>query len=455
MSDEKVTGLASLPLELFDKILSMLDSVYTLGQFVRTSRFIYGRFNAEKAVLIWRALQRELGPGVIDAKILYTFEYAEPNPDNLYHYHGQVRNIARIYISMVRGLGVWSRPVVHIPTPYQLTEFAHALYKMNKIADLYIATQLQTFRRYVEKHVSSNESVLAAAAPLTPTERHRVLRALYRRQIVSNAWAPTRRHERYESWEEEDIISMGNINIDGREHDTREVSLGILAAFEPWGTQQVDHINLFLGRLCIALDRLTYDPPPPFYPILPQYSVSANREVKFGNMYARSSSYLVQYIKAHPDLVEEAVRILSSQAELPPDHESLQNPYLDRYGLFPLTYRFQRRRYDLIPHPETKGWEEDLKSIDFAGDEDPDADAGGTPWAWPDALNGHYVNWYGEALHMLPSLAGEDEETKLERRERAYRWRWAGFCFWDRERVEALKKLDEFKEFKRGWVGNP
>jgi hypothetical protein len=70
------------------------------------------------------------------------------------------------------------------------------------------------------------------------------MRAFYRRQIVSNAWASTRRPALRGHL---DSIAFSNTSTEqGR-------SLGLFAAFQPWDMQHIDHANYFVMSLCCAL----------------------------------------------------------------------------------------------------------------------------------------------------------------------------------------------------------
>jgi hypothetical protein len=67
------------------------------------------------------------------------------------------------------------------------------------------------------------------------------------------------------------------------------------------------------------------------------------------------------------------------------------------------------------------------------------------PYGWLDALRGRYVRWFGEVLHCFPGwLSGKNDCRPFERSTFCELWRHAGFCLWERERVEALKGLGMF-----------
>lgn len=207
-----------------------------LCNLIITSRFVYRRFEGQKRPIILRVLENELGPVLTDAKFLRLFPYADPggSPENWIMYWDGIHAMAAAYRDMLGsggcGGGGGDMPV---PSFAELTQLCHTLHKMNFLASTYVAAQLRSF---------GGEG--PATAPLSCTERLRVLQAFYRRQIVCNAWAPTRREPR---WTDRDTAAIGNTS------DHQGVRLGLFAAFEPWELQQVDHANYFITRLCAAL----------------------------------------------------------------------------------------------------------------------------------------------------------------------------------------------------------
>lgn len=85
--------------------------------------------------------------------------------------------------------------------------------------------------------------------------------------------------------------------------------------------------------------------------------------------------------------------------------------------------------------------------IDFTGD---NVDL--PPFGWVDALDVHYVNWFGEALHSeVATTSYNSPELSLARINSLELWVAAGFALWDRWRVEAIKELDQMR-FRTGWI---
>ena len=234
-NEDKSSYIHALAPELMFCILYEIDSLRALSNFIIASRSVHECFKSRRDPTILRVLQNELGPILKDASFLNLLPYANPgsSTESWITYWDRVHNMAAVYKNMLDGDGRYRRGIdVTILSSEGLTQLCYTLHDMKFLASIYITEQLRSF--------GNN----AATALPTPTERLRVLRAFYRRQIVCNAWAPTMREP---SWMEQDFAAISNTS----EH--QGVRLGLFAAFEPWELQQVDHIENFVLRLCAAL----------------------------------------------------------------------------------------------------------------------------------------------------------------------------------------------------------
>jgi hypothetical protein len=126
--------------------------------------------------------------------------------------------MAGVYRDMLSGGGGQGVRGDPSPPPFrELTELCRTLHLINFITDTYVTAQLAWFDLV-------GGGGTPATAPLSRLERHRVMRAFYRRQIVSNAWASTRRPAH---WDDQDSYALGNTSTEqGR-------SLCLFAAFKP------------------------------------------------------------------------------------------------------------------------------------------------------------------------------------------------------------------------------
>lgn len=406
--------LGALAPELFDKILFELDTIRDLASFVVTARFVYHRFELRRRNILFRVLQNELGPTLTDARFLFVFPYSDPADE--VRYYDWIHIMAGVYREMLRGEGD-PEP----PTLPELTELCQTLRWVNFITDIYATAQLGWFN-------FCGGGGTPATAPLSHRERRRVMRAFYLRQIVSNAWAPTRRLAR---WSDRDSDAFGNSS---REPDKK--SLGLFSAFKPWDLQHVDHVNVFTMRLCRALVCHA-----------PEEGASEISPRQFGDLYARLD-YLVRYLQAYPGVARVAIGDIQSEIVHPRD-ESLHQEFVHRYQLLPLTCIWQEQRAQLFPDPILEKQEQNPLEMDHRVGDDP----GHVPFGWSDALQGRYVHWYGSGLTVIPWLPPwESREKDWAHTSLVSRWRYGGFALWDRERVEALKKLKRFEALQRGFI---
>jgi hypothetical protein len=97
---------------LFDKILSEINAIRDLAQFIPTARFVYQRFRVQRRVVLFRVLQNELGPVLADARFLFVFPYSDTIDCGKYMerlsvmtaiYHGMLRGAAKDGIAPLQG----------------------------------------------------------------------------------------------------------------------------------------------------------------------------------------------------------------------------------------------------------------------------------------------------------------------------------------------------------------
>ena len=260
MADASCSCLGALPAELVDIISLKIDSVRALASFITTSRFIYQCFEPHKRAILFRVLQNELGPVLMDALFLSEFPCADPRDLGYYDW---IHAMAAVYKDMLggdSGMGGGSEGGTAAPNLLGLTTLCRTLHQINFVAETYVAAQLRSFGGEGPRIRTVSGS--ATCAPLSRTERLRVLRAFNRRQIVSNAYAPTKRYRRpymFLHWFDEDTAAITNTGTLSDQHTWRP---GLFDAFGPWEVQQIDHANHFITRLCVAL-RLARQPEEP------------------------------------------------------------------------------------------------------------------------------------------------------------------------------------------------
>jgi hypothetical protein len=433
--------------EVIGHVYAELDSLRTLGSFIATCRYIYQCFENQRGALITRILQKELGPVLTDAKFLCLFPYMEPRDMELWD---RIHAAAGLYRDMLNGVRQGegegdgddsnNNNNNNMPSFKELTQICRTFYEMRYLVNTYITAQ----------QLSWGGGGIVAAPP-SRVEWLRVLRAFYRRQILCNAWAPTRRDE---SWLEKDMVAISNTS----DHQGR--SLGLCAAFpEPWELQQVDHIDHFVLRLCMALHlETTKQDGANVTSGLPMADrVPVIDQAKFGCLYSHVD-HLVRYMREHPTIANAALLALPSLPKLfsneIPGAAPAYSGFAQRCNLPFLRFGWQSHRSEILPDPARDGSEQGQQqegsrpTVSFVRDavETP-------PFGWVDALDGRYLNWFGEALHSSPgTLMPTDGEAFDARYIPLELWRAAGFTLWDRWRVEALKEQDQTRLLRTGWI---
>jgi hypothetical protein len=135
-------------------------------------------------------------------------------------------------------------------------------------------------------------------------------------------------------------------------------------------------------------------------------------EAEFGYLFSHVDC-LVRYMREHLSLTDAALRALPSLPRLSsredPDAAPAHSQFVQRYSLLCLRFGWQAHRSDSFPDPARDQRELLLQEdggIDFVRDA---LDL--PPFGWVDALDGRYVNWFGEALGSIPRTPVPDEET--------------------------------------------
>ena len=146
--------------------------------------------------------------------------------------------------------------------------------------------------------------------------------------------------------------------------------LGLFGTLEPWEMQQIDHVDLFITHLCLAL-QCHHDCPHQFHRL---------RE---------HLHRLVAFLRTHPDLTTRAVRDLAAGDEKLEQQgcARVYDQWVSPYQLTPLRFSWQAHRALGFPDParDRRYWGE-LAVVPYVGDGLELA-----PYGWWDALRGRDV----------------------------------------------------------------
>ncbi|KAK4118232.1 hypothetical protein N657DRAFT_667272 [Parathielavia appendiculata] len=328
--------LGGLPSELFDEILFEINSIRDLAHFIATARFVYQRFRVQRRAVLFRVLQNELGPVLAHARFLFVFPY--PGPTD------QVRYIQWLRL-MASNIPIQGDALPHLE---ELRALCRTLHQINLIADMYVTARLASFDL-------GGGSGTPATAPLPPLERRRVVRSFYRRQILSNAWAATRRPKH---WTPEDTAASSNSST----HQAEELANR--------------HADVFITRLCLALvhhSPRTADEAPRIPPR------------QFDKLFAHLHR-LIHYLQTHRCVAERAARDLAAAVELA-HCARLRDEYVNPYQMTSLRLAWQEAdRAASFPDPVTYKWDWDGLVVPYVGD-----GLNLAPYGWMDALGGSCI----------------------------------------------------------------
>ncbi|KAH6617480.1 hypothetical protein F5144DRAFT_520579 [Chaetomium tenue] len=428
--------LSALPLELFDMVMMELDTIRDLANFVSTTRFAYQRFIIQRRTILFRVLENELGPALPDARFLLVFSASsisdQTRDDKCEKYWDWIHVMGGVYRGMLPqnelppNMRNDARADPGLPRIDELISLCRTLHHVNFLTDTYIATQLGFFS------LAGGDGTPATAPPSRP-ERQRIMRAFYRRQIVSNAWAPTRHSLPGRDWGGDFVALLETRTDPGRR-------LGLLASLGPWELQLVDHVDHFIMRLGRAIVHRAAEAA-----AQGRGDEIAAAHVKYPNL---DLACLVRYLRLYPDVAAAATDDLQAERE-PPAGDEDEFSELGEY-LYPFEVCWYECLWEVFDLETDRTVQEWFWISDVVVRDRLDQ----VPYGWSDAMAGRYGPCYGRGLHRVSPWPprvdfGESEERHFFRIEL---WRLAGFALWDQKRIEALKKLKRFENLKTGFV---
>ncbi|KAK0663413.1 hypothetical protein QBC41DRAFT_234616 [Cercophora samala] len=424
--------LRSLPNEMISAVICELGSVHDLVNLITTCRALYENFRCRKQHHLFCILQNSLGPV---APLAVFISYNGYNSAHIYDHEASSNTESWDKISLLackHSSFVYENAKTPLRALVQqsrgdMKSICTDLYTMEFLVDLYIETRLQSF----------GLSKAACAQP-SRTERMRVLMAFYRRQLLCNVWAPTERAKAMPStWMvayREEIIAISNTTMDEVDDDSSDIGrpLGLLEPFEEWEQQQIDHINVFVSRLCAALC------------IAADAHNSPIPENLLGEMMCKATS-LVHYLRVNKTIADVAIAKVTCLPEAlldgPINRPGKDHPYLpliDKYSLPFFISEWHLRRIRLCPD-EVRG---EGYYVRFTGDslESP-------PFGWVNAFNEWCENWVGRTFAGEKGVVSDGYRDIAD----AYWWdeypvaffRVAGLSMWDRSRIYGIKRLPQ------------
>jgi hypothetical protein len=269
----------------------------------------------------------------------------------------------------------------------------------------------------------------ATVGPLTAAERRRIARALLRHQVLAR-------------------IEYGDcrLRVEDGQHLPRETAMmhKFLGLFRPWETEQLAEVHAFLQ------DMVWYAFPRPLSIV-----EECSRVMTPSERARKAAIYDLRLI--HHGLV-------ARQARGATDPFAALRPRQSAWSQMVLAAPFQFLRAGPVPTEETRPhnvtpscrrlrdelYQREDAMPPLVPTEDDDA---APPFAWVDAHGALDCQRWGHQVHREVLREGQEDTTTLQRSwisENLDKWRWLGFVFWDRARVELLKT--QMPVYETGWL---
>ncbi len=399
--------LESLHTDALVAILSVSRSVADLHAFIHASPLVYKCFLSAKKIILLGIVSRDLGPVIRDVAALSRMKQLDWYMEG---YHHQARNAmeeCRQYLSDFEGVrGATLDEIIQIVRINRTTQF---------FVDLCAAPRLAAFRRVCP----------GASYGLSITERQRFSLALVHWQMLMR-------------------IYPGTYNPHRREDDNKSVVSKFTAILAAWEMEQMSGANAFLTSICYALFRFTEGTKAVVRP-----SPGPTNPDRGGQFWAKYGAdidalrrKIAQESTTNPTLLEQIDSYLS------------KTPHTASGGLDFLVAGHGQVR-NASPDDQEVSWDRDREELELRERESPKIVAGNSadepPYAWVDALDGLNVARWGSHLLPMP-VPGVALRLRKEKMDARRRWRWMGFVFWDKDRVELLKREPTFSNFRTGWL---
>lgn len=372
-----------------------------LGSFIRSSPILYHCFLEEKRSILLSCASRQLGRAILEAAVVaqvegqffYGSEADERRADVVRAYGRQLAK------PQPRPWGLDVATVVPVIRRARTTEF---------FVDLYESTRLRALRRMDP----------ASAKPFSWQERGRISLAFTRLQILMR------------------LFHRGNLREAPDEEEELKVD-SFLALFRPWEMEQISEAHALVYNACVALTVCEGDDR--WEHIL--YDISYKPQARtFMTFYWDLKAFRRGILERG----EEFLELMSSWMA--------EDGHWDMEGTF--CARLDNSHQSRVHSDTNIPTREELCGPRPPVGTEPSADAvADAPYGWRDALEGRDWPVWGQDLLQDPRPLADwisyDNERGISK---LSQWRWMGFVFWDRERVEAVKRMADFSGYQTGWL---
>ncbi|PQK13809.1 hypothetical protein BB8028_0004g07400 [Beauveria bassiana] len=399
----KTPQLSKLELLNYDtrlEILGSCESFKDLAALIRASPTLYRTFLANKAPLLLSVVGNILGPAARDAAML-----AKTRLDKSKDFLRQVDEAVQDYKAHLRVAGPPWVTGLDAETAVALT---HITRNTQFCVEMYGHIQRWQFIHEL------NLSLERVGRPrLSRNERIRIAQAILRRQVL------------------ESIFRRGL----GEPVDWSQFMRAFMPVFRTWEWQQISDMDHFMSVLfyCLEFDEdewLTFTNKPDLEAIVKKLKNVLN--------HYDASLESINTWDASLEVIQE---LWSSHA---------QNTQCGLLHFLEGSHRFGKPLSNDNQHSNTLGDNDDSVIELYISGLEPDIDD--QPWAWRDALWGNKTCSWGMDLVQLHFSHGADMRQHYGLGRALAYWRLSGMVFWDRDRVERMKRARPFNLCQTGWL---
>jgi hypothetical protein len=385
--------LESLTTDVLIAVMARTHSSADLSAFIHASPLLYASFLEGKFTILLGLVSRNLGPALRDAIILsrtpkLVWELRDPKDD--------VAQLAFIDNHMQQYQHLLNKPVSMVGIDLDtLIDVVHCNRDIQYFVDWFHTMKFSYFRRMDPDCIR----------PWSINERHRISQAIVRRQIL--------------------LHLRGVQEIQPYRAD--RITEKLLWPFKPWEMEQISEINAFMADLCKALANLA--------------------RVKSRWYQNEEKSYFAQY---YNNLLGLRQRMLSEGSEVndlfkfkDTQEVRVEDSNNHNYADFLCGSHIRRVReahLELYHEPVV------LETMSFMDDR-----VANPPFAWLDARDSRSGKRWGTTL-LFPIPAQCPDRRWARASEKFQVWRWLGFVFWDRDRVELFKNTAKLSTYQTGWL---
>ena len=397
--------LETLPSEISIAIMSIVDSPDDLSSLIRASPIIYHRFASARQSILAGQLVSSLGPAIKDAVICSSSRKLIPVEQPTIAVETVRRYRQGPSDESQWGIGLDMDLVVR-------------MIRLNRAVQYFVAFYGDLRFRHLEG------SGVDCTWPMSASERHRIARGLLRYQIIVDL----------NCWRARPDPAIRDLFYGGP-----------LGLFEPWEMEQISLAHQLLYGLCDGLvDCEKWEPDPDDEPRPADLEDSDDERhwdrLEMTKRYNARGYYYKDFFCSLQALYRKMKAATASDS-------TLRDRLMRRLciGVVGGTI-FGYLSTSEVPPQSSEPVVPELKPTGYVGDS-----AAHPPWGWVDAFDGRGARSWGFALlgHWPSSVEYGIYEAV---RTKYGLWRWLGFVFWDKNRIEAMKRSGHLADYQTGWL---